>query len=89
MASKSTRNFSVELIRAVSSKFRSSFFSTGGDEVNVNCYNDDAQTQDELRVANVSLDEALNQFILAEHEVIREQGKTPIVKEGGMYSFVS
>lgn len=61
---------------------RSTMFSTGGDEVNVACYMQDAQTQADLAEAGVDLDGALNAFVLALQDVLRGQGKTPIVKEG-------
>ncbi|GJE96907.1 glycoside hydrolase family 20 protein [Phanerochaete sordida] len=83
LATPATLNFSVELVSAVSSKFRSSLFSTGGDEVNTNCYAQDAQTQADLQASGMTLDEALDQFLHATHAVVRAQGKTPIVKEGG------
>lgn len=50
--------------------------------MNTNCYAQDAQTQSDLSEAGLSFDEALNNFLEAEHAVIRSQGKTPIVKEG-------
>lgn len=50
--------------------------------MNTNCYAQDAQTQSDLKEAGLSFDEALNNFLEAEHTVIRSQGKTPIVKEG-------
>ncbi|KAH8114791.1 beta-hexosaminidase [Phellopilus nigrolimitatus] len=81
LASPSTINFSVALVDSVSQKFRSTLFSTGGDEVNENCYTQDTQTQADLAKAGLSLDEALNNYLLETHAVIRAQGKTPIVKE--------
>ena len=82
LATPATLNFSVELVKEVSTKFRSTLFSTGGDEVNLPCYMDDPQTQADLSRSGQTIDEALNTFILAEHAVIRDQGKTPVVKEG-------
>lgn len=87
LATPATINFSVELVGSVSSKFRSSLFSTGGDEVNTNCYSQDAQTQADLETSGLSLDEALDNFLHATHAVIRRQGKTPIVKEGKLVNF--
>ncbi|KAI5123101.1 hypothetical protein M0805_001457 [Coniferiporia weirii] len=81
LATPATLNFSVTLVESVSSKFRSSLFSTGGDEVNANCYTQDAQTQADLAHSGLSFDQALDVFLKAEHAVIRAQGKTPIVKE--------
>ncbi|THH09831.1 hypothetical protein EW145_g1735 [Phellinidium pouzarii] len=81
LATPATVNFSVALIEAVSTKFRSSLFSTGGDEVNEKCYAQDVQTQADLESAGLDLDGALDIFLKAEHAVVRAQGKTPIVKE--------
>ncbi|KLO15933.1 beta-hexosaminidase [Schizopora paradoxa] len=81
LASPSTVNFTVDLMQAVSSKFRSQFFSTGGDEVNTNCYTQDSETQKELNASGLTLDEALNNFLMATHDVLRSGGKNPIVKE--------
>lgn len=55
--------------------------STGGDEVNLNCYNNDAETQAELKSSNQTLDEALNTFVQATHDALKKAGKTPLVKE--------
>jgi len=57
-------------------------FSTGGDELNTNCYTQDAQTQAELKSLGKTLDQALDDFLHAEHAEIRKLGKTPVVKEG-------
>ncbi|EJC98475.1 beta-hexosaminidase [Fomitiporia mediterranea MF3/22] len=81
LATPATINFSVELVSSVSTKFKSSLFSTGGDEVNANCYEQDPQTQADLNAMGWTLDEALNNFLNVTHTVIRGQGKTPIVKE--------
>lgn len=43
---------------------------------------DDPQTQMDLARTGQTIDEALNTFLLAEHAVIRDQAKTPVVKEG-------
>lgn len=82
LATPATVNFSVQLVSSVSKNFRSALFSTGGDEVNNACYTMDSQTQADLAASGLSLDEALNNFLLATHAVIRNEGKTPIVKEG-------
>jgi hexosaminidase len=58
-------------------------FSTGGDELNTNCYTQDNQTQAELQSSGKTLDQALDVFLQAEHAVLRKMGKTPVVKAGG------
>jgi len=57
-------------------------FSTGGDELNTNCYTQDNQTQTELQSSSKTLDQALDIFLQAEHAVLRKMGKTPVVKAG-------
>ncbi|KAH9165983.1 hypothetical protein EDB89DRAFT_1911017 [Lactarius sanguifluus] len=43
-----TVNFTGGLLSAVAKLFQSTLFSTGSDEINVRCYQDDAQTQQEM-----------------------------------------
>lgn len=61
---------------------QSKMFSTGGDELNLNCYVKDAQTQADLKKSGKSLEQALDGFIGASHSALRAQGKTPVVWEG-------
>jgi hexosaminidase len=42
--------------------FSSQHFSTGGDELNQNCYTQDAQTQQELTEQGKTLEQALDTF---------------------------
>jgi hypothetical protein len=42
--------------------FSSQHFSTGGDELNENCYDKDAQTQQELSEQGKTLEQALDTF---------------------------
>lgn len=67
--------------------FRSSLFSTGGDEVNTNCYAQDNQTQTDLAESGLNLDEALDKFLHATHAVLTDMGKGPIVKEGALTDY--
>jgi hexosaminidase len=50
ITTQSTVSFTTDLIRAVSSMFPSKLFSTGGDEINMNCYKKDKMTQQDLGV---------------------------------------
>jgi len=59
----------------------SSFFSTGGDEINQKCFDNDPQTQAALTASGKTFEEALSAFTVAEHAVLRAQGKTPVVWE--------
>lgn len=67
--------------------FRSSLFSTGGDEVNTNCYAQDNQTQTDLAESGLNLDEALDAFLHATHAVLTDMGKGQIVKEGELFGY--
>ncbi|KAL5524225.1 NAG1_3 [Sanghuangporus sanghuang] len=80
-ASDSTTNFTVSLLSEVAKLFPSSLFSTGGDEINVPCYDEDEETQQILNQTGKSLEEALDAFTEASHNAIRELGKTPVVWE--------
>ena len=48
LANPATVNFTSNPLVSAASLFQSSYFSTGGDEINANCYASDAQTQAEL-----------------------------------------
>ena len=47
LASESTVSFASLLLRAAAKMFPGSYFSTGGDEVNMRCYEDDEETVQE------------------------------------------
>lgn len=49
LASAATTNFTSSLLTSAAGLFRSSYFGTGGDEINANCYDKDPQTQADLR----------------------------------------
>ena len=66
----------------VSRQFLSQLFSSGGDEVNSNCYALDSETQAQLNATGSSQDGALDDFLHSIHGALRANGKTPIVKEG-------
>ncbi|KAM6494282.1 N-acetylhexosaminidase [Amanita muscaria] len=85
-ASPDTTNFTAFLLTSASSLFSSQYFSTGGDELNINCYTQDAQTQQELATVkkaqqNKTLEQALDTFTQTTHGALREKGKTPAVWE--------
>jgi hexosaminidase len=70
------------LISAVAKVLPSKLFSTGGDELNTNCYAKDPQTQADLNDSGRTLEQALNTFTQAIHGAIIAEGKTPVVWEG-------
>jgi hexosaminidase len=82
LADPATTNFTAKLIAAVAKTVWSSMFSTGGDELNTNCYTQDNQTQADLQSSGRTLDQALSDFLEAEHAGIRALNKTPVVKAG-------
>ncbi|KAI0261973.1 N-acetylhexosaminidase [Gloeopeniophorella convolvens] len=85
IASPATTNFTAGLLTAVAHMFPSSLFSTGGDEINAQCYADDAQTQQEL--GGRAINDALDVFTQASHNALRAIGKTPVVWEEMLLNF--
>ena len=77
-------NFTTNLIAAASKLFQSKMFSTGGDELNTNCYMQDVETQSALHASGRTLEQALDAFTQSTHGALLQQGKTPVVWEGGL-----
>ena len=80
-ASPETTNFTAGLLSATAKLFPSSLFSTGGDELNTNCYAADEQTQAALNATGQTLDQALSAFTQTSHKALIAEGKTPVVWE--------
>ncbi|KAI0345602.1 N-acetylhexosaminidase [Trametopsis cervina] len=80
-ASPSTTNFTTSLLGAAAKMFSSSLFSTGGDELNQPCYDQDAQTQQILNSTGQTLEDALETFVHTVHGGLKNLGKTPVVWE--------
>ena len=57
-------------------------FSTGGDELNLNCYKEDSKTQADLAESRKTIEQALDAFTQATHGALEKIGKTPVVWEG-------
>lgn len=74
-------NFTASLISSVAQTLVSKYFSTGGDELNTNCYVNDTVTQQQLNQTGMTLNDALNTFTQATHGALIAQGKTPVVWE--------
>ena len=83
LASPAIINFTMGLLSAVAELFPSTLFGTGGDEINIQFYADDAQTQSDL--SGRTLNQALDAFTQATHGALRKLGKTPVVWEGASY----
>ncbi|KAI0345598.1 N-acetylhexosaminidase [Trametopsis cervina] len=80
IAASSTRNFTANLLEATARLFSSSLFSTGGDELNEPCYDQDPQTQQILNSTGQILDDVLGTFVDDIHGVLDNLGKTQMVK---------
>ncbi|THH02698.1 hypothetical protein EW026_g230 [Hermanssonia centrifuga] len=81
LASSETTKYTAGLLAAVAKMFPSTLFSTGGDELNTNCYAADANTQEDLVSTGQTLEQALNVFTQTTHKAIIAEGKTPVVWE--------
>ncbi|KDR82570.1 hypothetical protein GALMADRAFT_220558 [Galerina marginata CBS 339.88] len=81
LASAATANFTANLISSIARTLPSTLFSTGGDELNTNCYAQDAQTQADLTSSGRTLEQALDAFTQTTHGALKAIGKTPVVWE--------
>ncbi|KAJ7258751.1 N-acetylhexosaminidase [Mycena haematopus] len=81
LASEATVNFTAGLLKAAAGLFESHYFSTGGDEINANCYTQDNETQASLASSNQTFEQALDTFTQASHASLRSVGKSAIVWE--------
>jgi hexosaminidase len=75
-------NFTASLLADVAKTLPSSYMSTGGDELNTNCYANDYPTQLQLNSTNTTLNDALSTFTQITHAALIAEGKTPVVWEG-------
>ncbi|KIM43081.1 glycoside hydrolase family 20 protein, partial [Hebeloma cylindrosporum] len=82
LANAATTNFTSSLLTSAAGLFRSSYFGTGGDEINANCYDKDPQTQADLQAQGKTVNQALDTFTQACHKALKAVGKTPVVWEG-------
>jgi hexosaminidase len=60
---------------------QSAYFGTGGDEINLNCYANDTQTQELLASKNITLEDALRTFTNETHQTLLDKKRTPMVWE--------
>jgi hexosaminidase len=81
LASPSTSNFTAAMLKAAAALFPGQLFSTGGDEINANCYAQDSATQASLASSGQTFAEALDAFTQANHAALRTEGKTAVVWE--------
>ncbi|GJJ15519.1 hypothetical protein Clacol_009797 [Clathrus columnatus] len=86
---KTVINFVQSLFKSTASLFPSKLFSTGGDEINMNCYAQDNVTQQDLAKSGKTFEEALSTFTQQTHSVLENLGKTPVVWEGKELSCIN
>jgi hexosaminidase len=81
LASAATANFTASLLSSIAITLPSTLFSTGGDEININCYTKDARTQADLIQSGKTFEQALDVFTQTSHNALKKIGKTPVVWE--------
>lgn len=81
LASDATTQFTAKLLSAAAKLSPSTLFSTGGDELNTNCYAADEPTQAALNATGKTLEQALDTFTQVTHKALIAEGKTPVVWE--------
>ncbi|CDO72187.1 Glycoside Hydrolase Family 20 protein [Trametes cinnabarina] len=80
-ADSKVTDYIAKLFTAVATIFPSKLFSTGGDELNTNCYAIDEPTQASLNATGRTLEQALDAFTQETHKALEVKGKTPVVWE--------
>ncbi|KAL4249769.1 Beta-hexosaminidase [Abortiporus biennis] len=80
IASPDTLNFSKVLFQSVAQMLPGTMMSSGGDEVNLPCWEDDEETQADLTKRNITIADALNQFIVEIQGVLANAKKMPFIK---------
>ena len=82
IASPATLSFAQEFFDSVASDLPGKMMSSGGDEVNIPCWEEDEETQMDLTQRNITIADALNDFVRTVQGVIKAHGKTPFIKSG-------
>ncbi|KAI0324943.1 N-acetylhexosaminidase [Cubamyces sp. BRFM 1775] len=80
IASPSTLSFARTMFSSVAATLPGTMMSSGGDEVNLPCWEEDEETMADLAARNISIADALNEFVQTVQGVITEHGKTPFIK---------
>ena len=60
----------------------SPMMSSGGDEVNLPCWEEDEETIQDLQQRNITIAQALDEFIQGVQGVLQQHGKMPFIKSG-------
>ncbi|RXW23792.1 hypothetical protein EST38_g2061 [Candolleomyces aberdarensis] len=79
LASSATTNFTVSILSSIARTLPSTMFGTGGDEINVKCYQKDPNTQEDLKRSGATLEKALDSFTQSTHGALRQLGKKVVV----------
>ena len=82
IASPSTVSFARTMFSSVAATLPGTMMSSGGDEVNLPCWEEDEQTIADLAARNISIADALNEFVQTVQGVITGHGKIPFIKSG-------
>lgn len=82
IANESTIAFSKELFDSVADVFAGPMMSSGGDEVNLPCWEEDENFVHDLEAANTTIPEALDRFVREIQGVIKKHDKMPLIKSG-------
>ncbi|TFK87138.1 glycoside hydrolase family 20 protein [Polyporus arcularius HHB13444] len=80
IASPNTLAFAKTFFDSVATALPGTMMSSGGDEVNLPCWEEDGETQADLTQRNITIADALNQFVETVQGVIAAHGKTPFIK---------
>ncbi|KAI0364269.1 N-acetylhexosaminidase [Pilatotrama ljubarskyi] len=80
IASLSTLAFVRMMFSSIAAALPGTMMSSGGDEVNLPCWDEDEQTMSDLAQRNLTIADALNEFVQTVQAVIKEHGKTPFIK---------
>ncbi|KAJ3475304.1 hypothetical protein NLI96_g11923 [Meripilus lineatus] len=80
IASNQTVAFVKDMFGSVAKRLPGRMMSSGGDEVNLACWEEDEETSEELRAKNQTIAEALNVFVEEVQGELKENGKTPFIK---------
>ncbi|KAG0299827.1 hypothetical protein BGZ98_009725 [Dissophora globulifera] len=66
--------------------YKDKYFHAGADEVNINCWNNTESIIEYMKTNDIArtdagFDRILNEFVSKQHDMLRQQGRTPIVWE--------
>ncbi|KAH8100074.1 N-acetylhexosaminidase [Cristinia sonorae] len=80
IASADTVNFAKKLFQSAIDLLDGTMMSSGGDEVNLPCWNEDEDTLAALEQNNQTIAQALDQFVQEVQGVMNANGKMPFIK---------